>query len=184
LSAAPAGLATLTGFKDAKIKALVGRIDPQIVWSGKPGWTEPVVPPLTADQQVLYDKGKTIYATICAACHQPTGAGMPGLAPPLVDSEWVLGQPDRIIRIVTQGLNGPISVVGSKWQLEMPALPIFDDEQVAGILTYLRREWEHTAAPVAPAFVTSVRAAIKDRTKPWTAEELNRPVDIKTVSAK
>jgi len=184
LNEAPAGLATLADSKDAKVKALVDRIDPQIVWSGKPGWVEPVVPALTAEQQALYDKGKTIYSTICVACHQPSGLGMPGLAPPLVDSDWVLGQPDRIIRIVTQGLSGPIDVVGSKWSLEMPALPIFDDEQVAGILTYIRREWEHTASPVAPAFVTSVRAAIKDHTKPWTADDLKKPVDVKTVSAK
>jgi mono/diheme cytochrome c family protein len=95
-----------------------------------------------------------------------------------------MGDPDKIIRIVTQGLNGPIDVVGNKWQLEMPGLPIFDDEQVAGILTYIRREWEHTATPVAPSFVTSVRAAIKDRTKPWTAEELRKPVEVKTVSSK
>jgi mono/diheme cytochrome c family protein len=184
LSAAPAGMAALHAVKDQQVKLLVGRLDPQIVWAGKAGWSEPVVLPLTAEQQALYDKGKTIYSTICIACHQPTGLGMAGLAPPLVNSEWVLGQPDRIIRIITQGLTGPIEVAGAKWQLEMPGLPIFDDEQVAGILTYIRREWEHTGTPVAPSFVTSVRAAIKDRTKPWTSEELRKPVEVKTVSAK
>ena len=35
--------------------------------------------------------GKLIYAGLCAACHQPTGTGLEGLAPPLVDSDWVLG---------------------------------------------------------------------------------------------
>jgi len=184
LAAAPPGLATLQASKDSKIKSLLARIDPQIVWSGKPGWVEPVVVPLTAGQQALFNEGKTIYSTICVACHQPTGAGMAGLAPPLVDSEWVLGQPDKIIRIVTQGLSGPIEVEGSKWQLEMPGLPIFTDEQIAGILTYIRREWEHTGSAVEPSFVTSVRAAIKDHTKPWTSEELQKPVEVKTVSAK
>ena len=184
LSEAPAGLVTLQALKDSKIKSLVSRIDPLIVWPGKPGWVEKKVLPLTADQQALYDKGKTIYSTICVACHQPTGLGMAGLAPPLVNSDWVLGAPDKIIRIVTQGLSGPVDVDGTKWQLEMPGLPIFDDEQVAGILTYIRREWEHTGTPVAPSFVTSVRAAIKDRTKPWTADDLKKPVDVKTVSAK
>jgi mono/diheme cytochrome c family protein/glucose/arabinose dehydrogenase len=184
LSEASNGLVTLVSSKDAKVKALVSRIDPQVVWSGKPGWVEPVTVPLTAEHQALYDKGKTIYTTICAACHQPTGQGMPGLAPPLVDSEWVLGQPDKIVRIITQGLSGPISAAGTKVSLEMPALPIFDDEQVAGIITYLRREWEHNASPVTPGFVNNVRAAIKDRTKPWTADDLKQPVDINPVSAK
>ncbi|MEI9897464.1 MAG: c-type cytochrome [Chthoniobacter sp.] len=184
LASAPQTMAALHASKDAKIKALVARVDPLIVWTGKAGWVEQKILPLTADQQALYEKGKTIYSTICIACHQPTGLGMAGLAPPLVNSEWVLGDPDKIIRIVTQGLSGPIDVAGNKWQLEMPGLPIFDDEQVAGILTYIRREWEHTATPVAPSFVTSVRAAIKDHTKPWTAEELRKPVEVKTVSAK
>jgi glucose/arabinose dehydrogenase/mono/diheme cytochrome c family protein len=184
LASAPAAMDALQASKDGKIKALMGRIDPQIVWSGKPGWVEPVVLPLTADQQALYEKGKTIYSSICIACHQPTGQGMAGLAPPLVNSEWVLGDPDKIIRIVTQGLSGPIDVEGTKWQLDMPGLPIFDDEQVAGILTYIRREWEHTATPVAPSFVTSVRDAIKDHSKPWSADELRKPVGVKTVSAK
>ncbi|MEZ0256479.1 MAG: c-type cytochrome [Chthoniobacter sp.] len=184
LTSAPQALITLNASKDAKVKALVARIDPQIVWSGKAGWVEPIVLPLNSEQQALFDKGKAIYSTICVACHQPTGQGMAGLAPPLVDSEWVLGDPDKIIRIVTQGLSGPIDVKGNKWQLEMPGLPIFDDEQVAGILTYIRREWEHTGTPVAPSFVTSVRAAIKDHTKPWTVEELRKPVEIKTVSKK
>jgi len=184
LASPPQAFIALQASKDAKIKQLVARIDPFIVWSGKAGWVEPVVLPLTADQQALYDKGKTIYSSICIACHQPTGLGMAGLAPPLVNSEWVLGDPDKIIRIVTQGLSGPIEVAGSKWQLEMPGLPVFDDEQVAGILTYIRREWEHTGTPVAPSFVTNVRAAIKDHTKPWTVEELRKPVEVKTVSAK
>jgi mono/diheme cytochrome c family protein len=184
LASAPTALTALQASKDGKIKALVARIDPQIVWSGKPGWTEPVVVPLTAEQQALYEKGKTIYSTICVACHQPTGQGMAGLAPPLVDSEWVLGDPDKIIRIVTQGLSGPIDVKGTKWQLEMPGLPIFDDEQVAGILTYIRREWEHTGSAVSPSFVTNIRSAIKDHTKPWSSDELRKPVEVKTVSTK
>jgi mono/diheme cytochrome c family protein len=183
-AAAPPALVTLLASKDAKVKPLVARVDQQLAWTGKAGWVEAKMKPLTASEQALFDKGKTIYSTICVACHQPNGQGMAGLAPPLINNEWTLGQPDRLIRIVTQGLTGPIEVAGTKWQLEMPGLPIFSDEEVAGILTYIRREWEHTASPVDPGFVTSVRAAIKDRTKPWTAEELQKPVPIKTVQAK
>jgi mono/diheme cytochrome c family protein/glucose/arabinose dehydrogenase/HEAT repeat protein len=184
LTSAPAGLATLQTSRNSKIKEVLSRVDPQIVWSGKPGWVEPIVPPLTTAQKALYEQGKTVYSTICVACHQPTGNGMAGLAPPLVDSEWVQGQPDKIIRIVTQGLSGPVEVKGNKWELDMPGLPIFTDEQIAGILTYIRREWENTGSAVDPAFVTSVRAAIKDHTKPWTATELQKPVEGVTVSAK
>jgi len=182
--AQPAALTTLLANKDARVRPLVERLNGQLAWSGKSGWVESKVVPLTAGEQALFEKGKALYATICIACHQPNGQGMAGLAPTLVNSEWTLGSTDRIIRIITQGMTGPIEVAGTKWQLEMPGLPIFSDEEVAAIITYIRREWEHTASPVSPSYVTSVRAAIKDRTKPWTAEELRQPVQVKTVSAK
>jgi mono/diheme cytochrome c family protein/glucose/arabinose dehydrogenase len=182
---APAPLLALAAATaKGKGKPLFDRIDSQLAWPGKKGWVESKVAPLTASEQALFDKGKTIYATICGACHQPNGQGMAGLAPPLANSEWAAGPADRLIRIVTQGMTGPVEVAGTKWQLEMPGLPIFSDEEVAGILTYIRREWEHTASPVKPDYVASIRAAIKDRTKSWTAEELMKPVAVKTVSAK
>ena len=70
------------------------------------------------------------------------------------------------------GVGGPLVVGGRTWRLEMPPLPILDDEQIASTLTYLRREWEHNASPVSPADVAKVRAANAKRTKAWTTEEL------------
>jgi mono/diheme cytochrome c family protein len=130
------------------------------------------VVPLTDEQQVLFEKGKTVYNSLCIACHQPGGIGLDGLAPPLLDSEWVLGKPDIGARIILHGVGGPISVNGTTWRLEMPPLPQLSDEEIAGVLTYTRREWEHNASPVMPADVAKVRAQYKDRTRSWTAEEL------------
>jgi mono/diheme cytochrome c family protein len=98
---------------------------------------------------------------------------MDGLAPTLVDSDWVLGDATVLPRIVIHGLTGPIKVNGQTWSLEMPPLgAALTDEQVAGVLTYIRREWEHTASPISLAQVQKIRAEHKDRTKAWTAEEL------------
>lgn len=164
-------------------KTLMELIDGAIAWPGKPGVPPPpVVVPLTAEQQKLYDNGRMIYAGLCAACHQPTGTGLEGLAPPLVDSEWVLGPADRPVKIVLNGLGGPVNVGGRTWRLEMPPLPTFTDEQIAGVLTYIRREWEHNASPVAPADVAKIREANKTRTHSWTADELAPPK--KTTKAK
>ena len=158
-----------------KTKALAARLDPLLAWPGKPGFVPPPKPvPLTSEQQALFEKGKTTYSTICGACHQPNGAGLAGLAPPLLDSEWALGPADRPIRIALQGLTGPIEVEGTKWQLEMPGLPTLSDEDVAGVLTYIRREWDHGASPVQPAEVAKVRAAYASRTSAWTADELKK----------
>lgn len=182
LDTAPAGLTTLLA--EAKTKTLAAKIERQLTWTGKPGAVEVKVVPLTPDQQALFTKGKVTYTTLCGVCHQPTGAGMPGLAPPLLNSEWALGPADRPIRIVLGGLTGAVEVAGTKWQLEMPGLPILSDEDIAGVLTYIRREWEHTESAVTPQEVAKIRAATKSRTKPWTAEDLQKPFDLKTARAK
>jgi mono/diheme cytochrome c family protein len=176
LESQPASLTALKSGADKNSKKLVATVDTALAWPGKPGVPPPpVVVPLTAEQQTRYDQGKVIYAGLCGACHQPSGTGLDGLAPPLVDSDWLLGKSDIPIRIVLHGLGGPVVVAGKTWRLEMPPLPILNDDQVASILTYLRREWEHTASPVSPAEVAKVRAAHAGRTKAWTAEELRPP---------
>jgi mono/diheme cytochrome c family protein len=34
------------------------------------------------------DEGKKNYMTVCIACHQPTGAGLPGVFPSIVKSDY------------------------------------------------------------------------------------------------
>jgi mono/diheme cytochrome c family protein/glucose/arabinose dehydrogenase len=168
-------LAQIASTADTKTQPLLAALDKRIAWPNKPGVPPPpVVPPLNAEQQQLFETGKTVYQTLCAACHQPNGTGMAGLAPPVLDSEWVLGDPAVVPRVILHGLSGPIKVNGQPWSLEMPPLgAALSDEQIAGVVTYLRREWEHGATPVSPKTVADLRARHKDRTKAWTAEELN-----------
>ncbi|MDZ4290175.1 MAG: c-type cytochrome [Prosthecobacter sp.] len=187
LDAQPAALAALNTkahtvmkmrvlIADGTKKSYMELVDGAIAWPNKPGVPPPpVIVPLTAEQQKRFDHGKMIYGGLCAACHQPTGLGLEGLAPPLVDSEWVLGPADRVTRIILHGLGGPVNVGGRTWRLEMPPLPQFTDEDIASIQTYIRREWEHNASPVTPEEVAKIRAADAGRTKAWTAEELNPP---------
>ena len=68
--------------------------------------------------------------------------------------------------------RSPINVKGKTFQLDMPALAVFDDEQIASILTYVRREWGHTASPVEPGSVKSVRAETEKREEAWSEAEL------------
>ncbi|MFO1438096.1 MAG: PVC-type heme-binding CxxCH protein [Verrucomicrobiaceae bacterium] len=148
-------------------------LEKRLVWPGKPGApAPPVIKPLTESQTALFEKGKTIYTTLCAACHQPHGFGLDGLAPPLVDSEWVLGKTDVLARIVMHGLAGPVKVSGRTYNLAMPPLPQLTDEDIAGVLTYIRREWEHTASAVETKTVTKIREQDKGRMMMWTETEL------------
>lgn len=167
-------LAKIASSIDSKSKALFTAFDTRVAWPGKPGVPPPpVVKPLTAAEQKLYDTGKQVYSTICVACHQPNGFGLDGLAPALVDSNWVLGNPEILPKIVIHGLTGEVKVNERTWELEMPPLgAALSDEQVAGVLTYIRREWEHTASPVSVDLVKKIRSENSTRTKAWTAPEL------------
>jgi mono/diheme cytochrome c family protein/glucose/arabinose dehydrogenase len=153
---------------------LTSSLESRLVWPGKPGApAPPVIKPLTAEQVALFEKGRTVYATLCAACHQPHGFGLDGLAPPLVDSEWVLGKSDVLARIVLHGLAGPVKVNGRTYNLAMPPLPQLTDEDVAGVLTYIRREWEHTASAVNTKAVAKIRAENQGHMM-WTQSELEK----------
>ena len=158
---------------DPEVRRLSARLEARLAWPGKPGVPEPPkVIPLTANQQQQFEHGKAVFSTLCAACHQSTGLGQDGLAPPLADSEWVLGPESRLIRIVLQGVRGQIAVGGTEFRLEMPALSTLSDEDIAAILTYVRRDWEHHADPVSVETVTKIREATKGRIDAWSAGEL------------
>ncbi len=126
--------------------------------------------------------GKQVYATVCFACHQPTGAGIPGMFPPLAGSDWVTAKkPDRLIRMVLHGLIGPISVNGKPFATPAPIMPpqgTLTDAQVADVLTYVRAAFGAGTPAVTAAEVGVVRQAEASRSGPWTeAELLKIPVE-------
>jgi mono/diheme cytochrome c family protein len=113
----------------------------------------------------LLHAGRDVYQTLCAACHQPDGRGREQLAPSLIGSELALGAPGIAARIVLNGKEGSVGL--------MPPLgSVLTNEQVAAALTYVRREWGHSASAIAPDAVGQVRAATNGRTRPWTNDEL------------
>lgn len=174
LDAEPGALAELWQRAQASSKEALKTLGARLAWPGKPGVPPPpVVKPLNESELALFEKGKATYVGLCAGCHQPSGSGMHGLAPALVDSEWVLASPEIATRIILHGLAGPIKVGPVSWNLEMPPLgAALSDEQIAGVLTYIRREWEHTASPVSEAVVAKVRKEFASRTKSWSESEL------------
>jgi mono/diheme cytochrome c family protein len=105
-------------------------------------------------------EGRRIFTTTCAACHQDSGLGQDGKAPPLVGSEWVLApKGDRIVRVVLNGFTGAVSVKGKEWNLTMLNWrDNFNDDQIAGVLTYIRSSWGNNAGPISPDLVKAARA--------------------------
>ncbi|HEY0863093.1 MAG TPA: PVC-type heme-binding CxxCH protein [Lacunisphaera sp.] len=145
-----------------------GRLSTLLKWPGKPGLEKEsaeIAARLTPEQKVLFEKGREIFATICAACHQAGGEGLAGLAPQLLYSKYVLGVEGAITRIV---LNGK-----EREGLVMPPLRgALDDTSIASVLTYIRQSWGHNAPPVSPESVAKVRAVVGNREEPWSDEEL------------
>jgi mono/diheme cytochrome c family protein len=132
-------------------------------------------PPLssqTDDGTVIVD-GQEIYLTRCTSCHQMNGEGVPGVFPPLKESEFVGGDKGRLIRVILNGLSGEIVVSGVTYSGMMPPWGAFlDDQQVADVLTYIRSNFGNAADAVTPAEVAAVRNGVKDRKETWTIKEL------------
>ena len=173
LAEEPAGLAQL--HEPGALTTQVQKLGRLLTWPGQPGYVPPpYVPPFSPDEQKAYDLGHSLFNATCAACHQPTGLGSHGFAPPLVDSEWVLGSTERLVRIALHGLQGPIKAAGTYFDSTMPSWGTLNDEQLAGILTYIRRSWEHGASPVKPETIKAIRAATANHEGPWTSEDLSK----------
>ena len=164
---APAGVET----NAASLVTRVTTADGVKTSSPAPKTTSKAIP-LTPAEQKRFEEGKGIYEATCLACHQQHGLGQEGLAPPLVNSTWTTGSPERIARIVLHGLRGPITVLKQTYELEMPPLGVLDDDQIAAVITYVRREWGHTASPMTPADIARIRQKESARDESWTALEL------------
>ena len=121
-------------------------------------------------------RGRVVYTSFgCAGCHQATGLGQAGTFPPLAGSEWVVARnPNRLIRIVLNGLQGPVQVAGNDYNSNamVPWKEILNDQRIADLLTYIRSEWGNKAPPVTPDQVKQVREQTVDRETQWTADEL------------
>jgi len=119
--------------------------------------------------------GQAVFESRCAACHQANGQGLPGAFPPLAGSEYVLGEEDRVVRIVLHGLQGPVTVMGQTFNGAMPAwAEVLSDAEIAAVLTYIRSAWGNTAEAIDAERVARQRTATTGRMTPWTAGELGR----------
>jgi cytochrome c5 len=117
--------------------------------------------------------GREVYINYCRGCHQTGGQGVPGRFPPLRAAQWVAGNPQVPIRIVLDGLRGPLTVQGQWFNGEMPAFRNqLSDRQIAALISYLRSWQSNAGTAIDVRVVREVRAATAGRRIPWTAEEL------------
>ena len=134
---------------------------------------------LTPDELKTYQVGRSVFLrdAHCGTCHQPNGQGMPAMYPTLAKSEW-LNSDERLIKVVLKGLWGPMEIGGQKFDPTkgVPPMPGFGgfltDEEVAGVISYVRQSFGNDLPLVTPQQVAKTRAATKDRVDFYMVEDI------------
>ncbi len=177
-----------------------GLVDPKSLVPPKEVSYGPSDRKLSQADKKLYDLGKEVYfrEAHCVTCHQPDGKGaeMPGKPgvgayPSLVKSNWLEGDPDRVIKIVLNGLYGPMKHDGRTYGDMASGQPVMTglgqllkDEEVAAVITYVRQSWGNNLPPVKAADVKRVRDATKSKTDMYVAEEVLKAHPLPEAAAK
>jgi len=107
--------------------------------------------------------GEQIYQTYCVSCHLIDGRGDESRFPPLEGSEFVLGDKNRLINILLNGMQQPITVKGKLFNGLMPSHRFLPDKDIALVLSYIRQNFNNKSTEILPAEVEKER--IKSITK-------------------
>jgi glucose/arabinose dehydrogenase/cytochrome c553 len=108
--------------------------------------------------------GSILYRSYCANCHQRNGKGDNNRFPPLAASEFVTGDKNRLIKILLNGLDGPIKINEKTFNGIMPAHgAMLDDHAIASIATFIRSRWGNKASDVTALEVQTVRNGLLNK---------------------
>ena len=121
--------------------------------------------------------GAKLFRQICASCHAPDGSGIDGLAPPLMNSEYMTKPHERLALIVLHGLEGPVHVNGTLYELGhvMPGLlnnEKLTDEDIADIIAYVTSAFSDVPKRLKPAKIKALRSEKSLSGMEYTEEEL------------
>jgi len=104
--------------------------------------------------------GKKVYDSVCLACHMRNGTGVPGMHPPITESDFVNGDPVELIKIILQGISGKMEIKGEVYNSIMPAQAHLTDQQIADVLTFVRGSFGNNSGPITPEQVKLVRSSL------------------------
>ena len=100
------------------------------------------LPALAADTAPA--DGQAVFNQACAACHQPGGKGMAGLAPPLAGTLAPLLARDEgrryLAQVLVHGLSGRIVSQGQVFNLAMAPQAALSDAELAAVAGYVAGE--------------------------------------------
>ena len=130
---------------------------------------KPVATPiLSPEHQKLMEIGKSVFVQ-CAACHGPEGKPViPGMAPSLAGSPIANGPSERMAAVV---LNG-IQPEGRFQGVMVPWKAMLTDEQIAGVLTFVRSHFGNQAPAVTQAMIAFARTKYAAQTTPMKRSDV------------
>jgi mono/diheme cytochrome c family protein len=124
------------------------------------------VPPVLTGKRSKNEKiqlGGRLFMSICAACHQTTGLGIPNTFPPLASSDYLNADKNRAIKTVINGRQGEVIVNSRKFNNSMPSFPLSDDD-IANVLTFVYNSFGNSGLEVSREEVAALRGQPMDET--------------------
>ena len=121
--------------------------------------------------------GFELYSVYCAACHGMDGHGKDKLAPPLLNSEYIDGSKERLGMLLLNGVQGPITVNGKRYDLglAMPGLKdnsTLTDKDIFSLMVFVRNSFSTSNERIEEEDVAVWREASKGKKELFTEEEL------------
>lgn len=122
--------------------------------------TAPQEAPTAKNKSERIALGEGVYKENCMACHQENGQGVPHAFPPLAKADYLKDE-KLVIKAITGGLQGKITVNGVDYNGVMPAWDL-NDEDVANVMTYIYNSWGNASREVKPDDVSANRVKPKE----------------------
>ena len=97
-----------------------------------------------------FRQGQEVYAANCADCHRSNGEGLSNVFPSLQKEAFVVGDPNPVIQLILEGRKAKVGHMPS-WKNTLT------DQQIAGVITFIRQSWGNQAEAVTPEMVAKNR---------------------------
>lgn len=112
---------------------------------------DPVEDDLQKDAPVA---GQVVYELYCAACHQRNGSGVEGRYPSLTESQKIRDK-SAFLSVILTGQDTP------DYEIQMPPHEFLNDEEIAGLGTYIMQEFGGETDSVTSDEVTKLRNTVR-----------------------
>lgn len=110
----------------------------------------------TDQAEIKYPKGAKIYKVKCVVCHQASGEGIPGVFPPLKNSDYLFADKVRAVNQVLNGSEVEMVVNGITYTTPMPPQVDTKDDAIE-VVNYILNAWENNGGIVSQEDVKNIK---------------------------